>query len=626
MARLRGGRTALAVCTALAATWVAVALPPAPVDLAPAPDQPRLWRGAYHVHSTRSDGSGTPDQIAAAAARAGLEFVVLTDHGDATRAPEPPRYQSGVLLIDAVEISTDDGHYVALGLPQSPYPLAGEGRAVADDVARLGGVGILAHPDSPRRALAWQDWSVRADGFEWINGDSAWRGASAGTVATSLPLYPFRPSAVLTGMVTYPEDLFSRLDVPNRPPQLALAAVDAHARVGWRRDAEPLEGGRTLARVPSYEASFGTFGIVVPWKDAGATGRAAGDAGAVLAAIREGRVYSAIFGMARVPWLSLEIEPTPAGGPRPLRQATAGQAGERALPSAPGVSAEASAASRLPIPDLSADASAKADSRFPVLRVRSNGPPGSLIRLRQNGRPWMEVQPGADRLLTPSEPDAVYRAELWLEARRGWPAVPVALTAARVPSPSTIRDPRSAPTSQNSGSLPPVAGSLHRVAITPVGWHVEHDARSSAETRSSPGPPSPVEPGAAPVVARARLSLADGGRTSQFAALVADLPSPMPAWDVLSLEVSASAPSRLSVQLREPGPGDGLRWRHSMYVDAAPRRVLLPASEFRAIRPAAGRVPLSQLHALLLVLDTVNAQPGASREVTVHKMEWLADR
>ena len=50
--------------------------------------------GAYHVHTTRSDGSGTLDEIAAAAARAGLHFVILTDHGDGTRPPDPPVYRA----------------------------------------------------------------------------------------------------------------------------------------------------------------------------------------------------------------------------------------------------------------------------------------------------------------------------------------------------------------------------------------------------------------------------------------------------------------------------------------------------------------------------------------------------
>src|SRR5437588_466579 len=50
--------------------------------------------GAVHVHSRASDGRGTWDDIASAASRAALRFVVITDHGDATRPPEPPAYHS----------------------------------------------------------------------------------------------------------------------------------------------------------------------------------------------------------------------------------------------------------------------------------------------------------------------------------------------------------------------------------------------------------------------------------------------------------------------------------------------------------------------------------------------------
>ncbi len=111
----------------------------------------RSVRGAIHVHTTVSDGAGTPDEVARAAARAGLDFVVLTDHGDGTRLPAPPRYVDGVLVIDAVEISTTGGHYIALGLGQAPYRLAGEPRDVIEDVTRLGGV---RHRRAPRFAQA----------------------------------------------------------------------------------------------------------------------------------------------------------------------------------------------------------------------------------------------------------------------------------------------------------------------------------------------------------------------------------------------------------------------------------------------------------------------------------------
>src|SRR5688572_29739690 len=117
-------------------------------------------RGSFHIHTDRSDGSGSPDAVAAAAARAGLNFIVLTDHGDGTRKPDPPHYHSGVLVIDGVELSTQAGHYIAIDLPQTPYPLRGEARDVIDDVRRLGGFGIVAHPDSTKPGLRWSDWDA----------------------------------------------------------------------------------------------------------------------------------------------------------------------------------------------------------------------------------------------------------------------------------------------------------------------------------------------------------------------------------------------------------------------------------------------------------------------------------
>src|SRR5436190_5880953 len=92
------------------------ALPPRPsaVDASAWADlAARTISGAYHIHTTRSDGLGDRAAVAAAAARAGLKFAILTDHGDGTRPPDPPAYLDGVLVLDGVEISTDEGHYVA---------------------------------------------------------------------------------------------------------------------------------------------------------------------------------------------------------------------------------------------------------------------------------------------------------------------------------------------------------------------------------------------------------------------------------------------------------------------------------------------------------------------------------
>src|SRR5260221_4984997 len=134
-----------------------------------------LVRGVVHVQRARSEGAVTPDEVASAARRAGLDFVVLTDHGDGLRAPDAPRYSDGVLLIDGVEISTASGHYVALGIGQAPYRLAGDARDVIEDVRRLGGVGGAAHPGFPQPRLPWGARGVGPRRREGGTADSEWR-------------------------------------------------------------------------------------------------------------------------------------------------------------------------------------------------------------------------------------------------------------------------------------------------------------------------------------------------------------------------------------------------------------------------------------------------------------------
>ncbi len=257
----------------------------------------RTIPGAYHIHTTRSDGAADTATIAAAAARAGLKFIITTDHGDATRWPDPPVYVAGVLCIDAVEISTNGGHYVALGMAPSPYPLGGDPSAVVEDVARLGGFGIAAHPESARASLAWSDWEAPIDGLEWLNADSEWRDESRATLARVLFDYAFRPAPALASMLDRPVTTLERWDdLAQDRPIVGLAAHDAHGGIG--RAVE--EGGarkRTLGHVPSYEASFRTFSDNVIL-NAPLTGDPGADAREVLHAIRHGRVFTVINAIA----------------------------------------------------------------------------------------------------------------------------------------------------------------------------------------------------------------------------------------------------------------------------------------------------------------------------------------
>lgn len=560
----RARRYGLGLTPVLAALVLSrVLVPAAPLTMTPWASPP-LWTGAYHIHTTRSDGSGTPADVAEAAAAAGLDFVILTDHGDGTRDPLPPAYLSGVLVIDGVEVSTADGHYVAIGMPAAPYPLGGEGRDVAEDVRRLGGIGILAHPDSARDALAWHDADTHGDGLEVLNADSAWRDESMWSLLWRLLPYPWRPSAVLATTLTYPDALLARLDTPDADaPRLALAGVDAHARVGLRPGEEPMDSARTLARMPSYATSFGTFGLVMPWEaSTQPSGRPAEDAQAVIEALRRGSVHVAVFALADA---------------APMRFSASTSRG-------------------------TFDAGASIPAGDPVrLSVEVPDVPEVTLRVLRNGRPWQSsVEGGSLQVdVAAGDPPAVYRAEAWLPRRWQQPVLPwmvsqaIAVGVAAQPGrPSRLEGSRDG----GAGS----AGTLLTGA-----WHVEHDARSSATiTQESP----------TRIVVETRLG--GGSRMSQFAAAVVDWPSQAAAWSI-SFVGSASRPMRVAVQVREPGAGDGRRWVRSVYLAPEPRRIVVALDDMRAVPPASGAPPVDRLHALLLVVDTVNSPPGVAAHFTI---------
>ncbi|HVB37674.1 MAG TPA: hypothetical protein VND92_04020, partial [Vicinamibacterales bacterium] len=296
MSRLRISLVTTAVLAAAVVTLIVSTLPPKARTLPPPSWTPAHTdvRGVYHIHTDRSDGSGTIDQVAAAAARAGLQFIIITDHGGGTEL-DPPAYRSGVLCLDNNEISTSGGHYVALGMHEAPYPLGGDPRDVVADVARFGGFGIVAHPYSAKPELQWHAWNLPFDGIEWLNADSERRQRSGAQLLAALAHYPFRPAETIVSLFTRPVRSLARWDELTRQRRIVgLAAADAHARIGFGGD--PQTDG-TLLRLPGYQASFEAFSIHAEL-DHPLTGHPVADAQAVLAAIEAGHVYSSIDGLA----------------------------------------------------------------------------------------------------------------------------------------------------------------------------------------------------------------------------------------------------------------------------------------------------------------------------------------
>ncbi len=560
---LRTGIAATTVMTAVVALYVSTTLPRPAISLDDRAPSNHI-AGAYHIHTNRSDGTGTVDEVAMAASRAELRFIILTDHGDGTRAPDPPAYLHGVLTIDAVELNTREGHVVALGLDAAaPYPLAGLAQDVIEDVHRMGGVVILAHPDSPRSELSWRGEGMGgADGIEWINADSEWRDESAARLMRAAVSALVRPPEAIASMFSRPVRSFQRWDRASRTRAIVgVAAVDAHANIPWREQEEPRQSSGFER--PSYETMFRTLvQTVVP--DRPLTGDAAVDAAAIVGAMRAGRTYSTVRAQA---WPSALIFEAEHEGSRFVM-------GDR----------------------LGASTAAVA------LSARALNAPGSQVTLLRNGQPH---RTGQGTLVVPDiSAPGVYRVEVSLpDTDLPW----------IVSNAITIEGDMGGPTGgRGGGEGPPArAGVMQPRPVAPDAsrWSLEQDASSGGTV------------GVEEERVRFDFRLGPGIPRGQYAA-IAYAPDDDAGIETVNFTASASAPVRVSVQVRLPeGHGrTAQRWRKSIYVDRTPRPFMLRLQDFEpADRPTARRPIVTPIQSLLIVADTVNSRPGATATV------WLSD-
>ena len=562
---MRHARTLLLLAV-LCAVWY-LALPPRPRSLPEGPAGQALpVRGAFHVHTQRPDGTGTVDDVAAAAARAGLAFVVVTDHGDASRAPNSPQYLQGVLCIDAVEISTDGGHVIGLGLPAASYPLAGEPRDVVADIARFGGVSIAAHPASVKPELRWVDWDVPIDGLEWLNGDSQWRDESVWSLAHALFTYPARKAETLAALLDRPAALLDRLDaLTERRRVVALAGADAHARLGLRTADERYAPTAHLP-LPSYEQVFRTFSIALP--DVVLTGDAAADAQMVVDAIRSGHVYSIVDALGAPAVLSFTAASGPAG-------AVAGDA----------LSVEGPVTLRV---DLQGPADAQIDLLLAGARVASST--------------------GATLEHVTSDPGA-YRVEVVLPGAPGQPPVPwilsnpiyVGHTALDAPPPAARPRASTFSVQYDNGPAPD--------------WTIESSPQSVAALD--------VVGALGGTQLSMRYGLGGVASASPYVAMVFPAGPSLSEYDRLMFRASADRPMRLSVQLRIPGGEVGERWHRSVVLDPTQREIAVYFDDFTPRGLTSGLRPvLRRVDSVLFVVNTVNAKLGDSGQIWIDDVRY----
>jgi len=149
----------------------------------------REYAGNAHIHSIYSDGNASHADIAKAAAKAGLNFIIMTDHN--VRPEGLEEYYGRVVVLVGEEVHNvrrqpQTSHLLIYGAEQeiSPYSF-GSSETLIQTVRSRGGFCYIAHPverSSPLgpdfAAIPWADWPVPAGvtGLEIWNYMSEFKG------------------------------------------------------------------------------------------------------------------------------------------------------------------------------------------------------------------------------------------------------------------------------------------------------------------------------------------------------------------------------------------------------------------------------------------------------------------
>jgi len=245
--------------------------------------------GVAHIHTIHSDGGGTVADVESAAAAAGLDFVIITDHNSLAGKPREGYGNTGVLTIIGTEISNHEGHLLAVGLPSPPtYRFSGDGLDTLRDLDDLGSLSFAAHPENPREDLRWTGWSLPGNwGIEILNGDSQWRAAGWTSVVGAALRYPLNSDYSLLRLMRRSAALSRWDDLLARRHAPAIAGADAHGTL-------PPAAGLPL---PSYEAVFRIAQNYV-LLERPLRGAAPADTAAILAALARGRAYIGVGALA----------------------------------------------------------------------------------------------------------------------------------------------------------------------------------------------------------------------------------------------------------------------------------------------------------------------------------------
>jgi hypothetical protein len=192
------------------------------------------YAGSIHLHTTASDGAMSHAEVASIASRAGLDFLIVTDHNVLTAGAE--RWYGNTLLLVGEEIhdtkrEPEANHYLALHIKEHVPGDHILPQTVIDQVNSQGGFGFLAHPfeHSPpftrEPELLWVDWQVTGfAGLEIWNYMSEFKSHLEDRLRAFF--YILFPQAAVKG--PFPETLAKWDELLRHRPTVAIGGTDAH--------------------------------------------------------------------------------------------------------------------------------------------------------------------------------------------------------------------------------------------------------------------------------------------------------------------------------------------------------------------------------------------------------------
>ncbi len=199
------------------------------------------YKGAIHIHTNLSDGTGDIYAISNAAKKVGLDFIIITDHN---HYDIDEGIINGVYVIKAQEISPMQcNHYLALDVNEV-IPPNDDANVYVNKVRESGGIGFAAHPDegfiidksgnaTPRKnshhCIPWTDKNIKPDGVEIWNWFSNWADNLDDSNIFKLAYAYLFKNSIVTSPSRLTLNWWDELNKESDKIIPAIGGVDAHA-------------------------------------------------------------------------------------------------------------------------------------------------------------------------------------------------------------------------------------------------------------------------------------------------------------------------------------------------------------------------------------------------------------